>query len=281
MIEAKNRSILEPVSGSHRLDVQSVSLTGLFILACVWFLHQAQNFAVPLTLAMMLHFLLMPLVRWLKRYRIVEPVAAALMLLAMLGLVILMAYQLAQPAAQWLEKAPRAAKVIEQKLLPVKDSMTQITEAGDAINRVGQTESAPGIRKVQVVPDQRAAIVNLMGKAMAGIGTTLLLLYFFLASGDLFTRKLLSVLSRGEDRGCAIDILDGMERQLSGFLFQTVMIQTGFGFALWLSLWMLGMPNPGLWAALAAVLQIVPYIGGLAVLLLIAIVAAVTFDQSW
>lgn len=176
MIEAKNRSILEPVSGSHRLDVQSVSLTGLFILACVWFLHQAQNFAVPLTLAMMLHFLLMPLVRWLKRYRIVEPVAAALMLLAMLGLVILMAYQLAQPAAQWLEKAPRAAKVIEQKLLPVKDSMTQITEAGDAINRVGQTESAPGIRKVQVVPDQRAAIVNLMGKAMAGIGTTLLLL---------------------------------------------------------------------------------------------------------
>ncbi|HET8722203.1 MAG TPA: AI-2E family transporter, partial [Nitrospira sp.] len=190
-------------------------------------------------------------------------------------------YQLAQPAAQWLEKAPRAVSVIEQKLLPVKDSMTQITEAGDAINRVGQTESAPGIRKVQVVPDQRAAIVNLMGKAMAGIGTTLLLLYFFLASGDLFTRKLLSVLSRSEDRGCAIDILDGMERQLSGFLFQTVMIQTGFGFALWLSLWMLGMPNPGLWAALAAVLQIVPYIGGLAVLLLIAVVAAVTFDQSW
>ena len=79
--------------------------------------------------------------------------------------------------------------------------MTQITEAGDAIDRVGQTESPAAVRKVQVVPDQRAAIMNLMGKGMAGIGTTLLLLYFLLASGDLFAQKLLGVLSRREDRG--------------------------------------------------------------------------------
>ena len=128
MIEARKRSILEQVSGSHRLDVQSVSLTGLFILASVWFLHEARSFAVPLTLAVMLHFLLMPLVRWLKRHRIAETVAATLILLAMIGLLTLMTHQLAQPAAHWLEKAPRAVKLIEQKVLPVKDSMTQITE---------------------------------------------------------------------------------------------------------------------------------------------------------
>jgi len=163
----------------------------------------------------------------------------------------------------------------------VKESMTQITAAGDAINRVGQSESPGSVRKVQVVPDQRAAIMSLMGRSMAGVGTTLLLLYFLLASGDVFAQKLLGVLSRREDRGSAVDILEGMERQLSGFLFQTIIIQTAFGIVLWLSLWALGMPNPGLWAALAAVLQIIPYIGGLAVLLLITVVAAVSFDQTW
>ena len=255
-------------------------MTGLFLLALVWFLHQAQDFAVPLTLALLLHFLLMPVVRWLKRHHVVEPVAAAIILLAITGLVTMTMVELAAPAAQWLEKAPRAFRVLESKLLPVKESVSQLSEATDAMNRVGQTDSS-AVRKVEVVPDRRAAIVNLLGKTMAVIGTTLLLLYFLLASGDLFARKLLTVLSRREDRGCAADILEGLERQMSRYLFQTVVIQSGLGGALWLSLWALGMPNPGLWAAAAAILQIVPYIGGLAVLVLIAVVAAVTFDNTW
>ena len=280
MTDTKKKSVVAGIREVHGLDVRSVSLTGLFILASLWFLHQAQDFAVPLILALLLHFLLMPVVRWFKRHRIAEPLAAAVILLLTTGLVALTVYQLAEPAAQWLHRAPRAIQVIEQRLLPVKEPMTQLTEAGDTINRVGQQESSPGIRKVQVVPDQRAAILSVLGKGMTGIGTTLLLLYFLLASGDLFAKKLLGVLYR-EDRGRAIEILDGMERQLSGFLFQTILLQTGLGVALWLCLWALGMPNPGLWAALAAVLQIIPYIGGLVVLLLITIVAAVSFDHTW
>jgi predicted PurR-regulated permease PerM len=281
MIEAKQRSVSTGIRELRRLDVHSVALTGLFVLACVFFLHLAQDFVVPLTLALLLHFLLMPAVRWFKRRHIVEPVAAAVILVAISGLVALTVYQLGEPAAQWLEKAPRAMGILEEKLLPMKDSMTQLTAASKAIDRVGQTDSPSGIRKVQVVSDQRAAIMHVIKKSLAGIGTTLLLLYFLLASGDLFAQKLLAVLSRREDRGCAIDILEGMERQLSGFLLQTIIMQTVFGLALWLSLWALGMPDPGLWAALAALLQIIPYIGGLAVLLLITVVAAVTFDHTW
>jgi predicted PurR-regulated permease PerM len=156
--------------------MRSVSVTGLFLLALVWFLHQAQDFAVPLTLALLMHFLLMPVVRWLKRHHVVEPVAAAIILLAITGLVTMTMYELAAPAAQWLEKAPRAFRVIESKLLPVKESVSQLSEATDAMNRVGQTDSSPAVRKVEVVPDRRAAIVSLLGKTMAGIGTTLVFL---------------------------------------------------------------------------------------------------------
>jgi predicted PurR-regulated permease PerM len=281
MTEGKRKSVFAGLREVRGLDIHSGALTGIFILLCVWFLHQAQDFFVPLTLAVLLHFLLMPVVRWFKRRHLAEPVAAAIILLAMSGFVALTMYQLGEPAAHWLEKAPRALRILEEKLLPMKESMTQITAASNAIDRVGQTDSSTGTSKVQVVPDYRAAVLSLMGQGLAGIGTTLLLLYFLLASGEVFAQKLLSVLSRRDDRGCAIDILEGMEQQLAGFLLQTIIMQTALGLALWLSLWALGMPNPGLWAALAAVLQIIPYIGGLVVLLLIAVVAAVTFEHSW
>jgi predicted PurR-regulated permease PerM len=256
MIESKQLSRAAGTRESQTLDLRSASLTGLFVLACVWFLHEAQDVIVPLALAVLLHFLLMPLVRWFKRRHIIEPIAAAMILLGLAGLVALTVYQLGEPAAHWLEKAPRATRIIQEKLLPMKESMMQITEAGNAIDRVGESERSP-VRKVQVVPDRRAAVMDLLGKGLTGVGTTLLLLYFLLASGDLFTQKLVSTISRREDRGRAIDILQGMEHQLSGFLFQTIVIQTALGIALWLSLWALGLPNPGLWAALAAVLQII------------------------
>jgi predicted PurR-regulated permease PerM len=141
MIEARKKSVRGETRQSRVLDVQSISLTGLFVLASVWFLHQAQEFVVPLTVALLLHFLLMPIVRWFKRRRIAEPIAAAIILLAVTGLVALTFYELGEPAAQWLEKAPRAMRILQEKLLPVKDSMAQITAASDAIDRIGQTDS--------------------------------------------------------------------------------------------------------------------------------------------
>ena len=76
MIETKQRPVSTRIRELRALDIHSVALTGLFILACVFFLRQAQDFVVPLTLAVLLHFLLMPVVRWFKRRRIAEPIAA-------------------------------------------------------------------------------------------------------------------------------------------------------------------------------------------------------------
>ena len=263
------------------VDVRSVALTGLFIIACLWFLHAAATLVVPLTLALLLHFLLIPVVRAMKRYRLPEPVAAAVVLLAVTGGVATAGQQLANPALEWVERAPQAIRTIEQKLHPVRESMAQVSHATQALDRAAQGGGQDSIRRVKIHTDWQTPMVNLTGQVLGAIGTTLLLLYFLLASGDLFLGKMMRVLSRQEDRDCAIRIVTGVERQLSRYLFQTLLIQAGLGIALWLVLWALGMPNPGLWAAAAAVLQIIPYIGSLLVLIMIAIVSAVTFDQAW
>ncbi len=58
------------------LDIRSMSLTGLFVLAIFYTLYFARDFILPILLAWILSSLLAPIVRALKRIRIPEPLSA-------------------------------------------------------------------------------------------------------------------------------------------------------------------------------------------------------------
>src|SRR5881394_364208 len=57
----------------HRTSARGVAVVGLFVLAVVYTLHVAQSLLLPIVLAVLLDFMLSPIVRWLKRFRISEP----------------------------------------------------------------------------------------------------------------------------------------------------------------------------------------------------------------
>ena len=86
--------------------IKSWPLTGLFVLACVYTLRVASAFLIPLTVGVMLYFLLRPPVRALKEARISEPLGAALVLLALVSAVGVGLYALSWPAAAWIARAP-------------------------------------------------------------------------------------------------------------------------------------------------------------------------------
>ena len=69
-----------------RIEIRSLSMTGLFVLAAFYTLYFARAFFLPIILAVLLDFLLSPLIRGLKRARIPEPLGAALVIIALLGL---------------------------------------------------------------------------------------------------------------------------------------------------------------------------------------------------
>src|SRR5687768_11177953 len=64
-----------------RVEITSIAITGLFILALFYTLYFARAFFMPLIFALMLDFLLSPIVRTLKRLRIPEPIGALMVLL--------------------------------------------------------------------------------------------------------------------------------------------------------------------------------------------------------
>jgi hypothetical protein len=67
------------------VEVRSIAITGLLVLAVLYTLYFARAFLLPIVLAILLDFLLSPIIRLLKRVRIPEPLGAALVVLVLLG----------------------------------------------------------------------------------------------------------------------------------------------------------------------------------------------------
>src|SRR5581483_3985409 len=64
----------------ERIEIRSLAITGLFVLAFLYTIYFARAFLLPIVLAVLLDFLLSPLIRTLKRLRIPEPVSAGLVI---------------------------------------------------------------------------------------------------------------------------------------------------------------------------------------------------------
>src|SRR4029077_8114951 len=69
--------------------IRSFALSGLFLLACFYKLYFGRAFFPPITLSLLLNFLLSPIVRGLKKIHIPEALGAGLVILSLLGLLAL------------------------------------------------------------------------------------------------------------------------------------------------------------------------------------------------
>ena len=83
-----------------------MALVGLFVLAVFYTLHLAQDFFLPIVLAILLDFLLSPVVRALRKYGIAEPLGAGIVMLGLLAVTVVGVYRLSGPAAEYIALAP-------------------------------------------------------------------------------------------------------------------------------------------------------------------------------
>ncbi len=258
------------------------SIAGLFLIALFHTLHVAKAVCLPITAALLLHFLLIPAVRALKRLRLPEPAGAALIMALVVAPVAFGITQLADPAGEWLEKGPAAVRDLKGKLRPMKQSVDQVSQTKEAINDLAQgSAAASSTPEVAVKAEWHAPVLQWTSEVAGQTGATLVLLFFLLASGDGFTEKFQRMLTSSEDRRCASDIFEGIEQRLSRFLLHSAIQNTGAGVVFGIGLWTMGIPNPALWGALTVGLQFIPYLGMIAVVGMVTIVAALTFEELW
>lgn len=263
-------------------DVRSFALTGLFVLAVFYTLYFARAVFIPIALAILLKLVLAPLVRRLDRVGVPESIGAVVVIALALGTVVFGVVQLSVPATEWLSRAPQSFAMAEYKLRDVKRSVEEVREAAKKVAELTSMDEPEASAPAVVMQGPRLAesfFVGTYSFLVAAI-ITIVLLYFMLAAGDLFLRKMVQVLPRLHDKKRAIEIARQTERDISTFLLTVTCINTLLGCATGLAMWALGMPNPVLWGVLAGVLNFVPYLGPAVMIGVLALVSLLSFD-SW
>jgi predicted PurR-regulated permease PerM len=260
---------------------RSIDLTMLTVLAVLYTLYFAREFLIPIVFALLLNFLLSPLIRLMGRWRIPAPASAALVVVALIAGIGGGAYQLAGPAQRWAMTAPQSFTRAQTKLRRIIKPMEQVSKnVEQAANAVGSQGSGkqPQI-VIQQTPSLSSRFFGTTQKIAAGMLEIFILLYFLLAGGDLFLQKLIKVLPHFNDKVKAVEIARATEAAVSAYLSTALFVNVAEGAVVALVLWLLGMPNPLLWGSLVACLEFVPYLGALTAVIIFTVAGLTTFDQ--
>jgi predicted PurR-regulated permease PerM len=260
-------------------DIKSVALTGLFVLAVFYTMYFMRALLLPLVLALLLSYLLAPLVRQFGRAGISAPFGAAIVLLSLVGTLIYGVSRLAEPAAGWLEKAPYSLHQLEQKILPLKRPMEKVAQASGEIEKLTTTAQSQ-VQTVVVKHNALAeAFLTQTPEFIASGVVMLILLYFLLAYDGVFLAKLIRVSPRLKDKKRSVSIVREIETQISRYLMTITAINIGLGVAVGLVVHFLGMRNPIMWGVLVALLNFVPYLGALTGIICMTLGAILSFDS--
>lgn len=268
-----------PDNAVKRRGVPRVAVIGLFVLAVFYTLYFARDILLPLVLATLLTLVLTPVTHLLTRIKIPLPVGAAVVVLGLLAGLAAGASLLMQPAGEWMAKAPETLNLLEPKLRAFKRSIEKVSKAAEKVEKMATTESAPKAKPPR--SDQAPLLSRILGgaqKALIIAAPTVVLLYFLLATGDLFLRKLVKVLPTLADKRRAVTVARTVQDEMAIYLFTITCINAGLGVATGVAMYFLGMPNPALWGTMAALFNYVPYLGPLATLVILTIVAVISFD---
>ncbi|HYH19413.1 MAG TPA: AI-2E family transporter [Azospirillum sp.] len=265
---------------AHPQSPARVAIVGLFVLALLYTVYFGRDVLLPICLALILSWLLRPLVRGLYRLGIPEGIGAALMVILVLAVGGLGVYSLATPAADWVQRMPRVLAELEFKLGDIREGIERAREASRQIEEItGGGDNGGAMREVVVRgPTLAEQMLNQMEALIANVVIMQVLLYFFLARGRQSLEALIGTMSNIDDRVHYAMVAATVQQNIAVYLATITVINFFLGVATWLVMWMLGVPNPALWGTLTGFLNYIPFIGPAVMAAVLFLVSALTFD---
>jgi predicted PurR-regulated permease PerM len=235
---------------------------------------------MPVVLAVLFTLLLAPLVTLLKKWRIHEAIGAGVVVTLLVAGVGAGLYFLTNPALDWLDRSPRALREVEVKLLKLQRPVEEVREATERLEAMASGSENPKVRSV-VLKGPGLGSVLFTGTQYFVIGavSTVVLLYFLLASSDGFLRKVVRLMPTLRDKIRAIGVARQIQQDIGRYFLTLSAINIGLGVATAFAMYLLGMPNPALWGVMAGLLNFIPYLGPTLSLCALALAALINFDS--
>ncbi len=287
---AQPRSSVEV--GSAPVADSSRTMT-LFVMT-VATLYFGREVLVPITLALLLAFVLAPLVGLLRRLRIGRVPSVLLAVLVAVGLILGVGGVIGTQLADLTTNLPQYVETVREKAATIRrvtiGRLSALTE--EIGNRVDTpTSNAPGKQQApasqqaasapEVIPSTSSPLelarryLSPVLSPLETFGIVFIVAIFALLQQEDLRDRLIRLFGTKDLHRATVAIDDG-GRRLSRYFLTQLSINTGFGCLIGIGLFFIGVPNPVLWAILSALLRFVPYIGALiSALLPVALAAAV------
>jgi predicted PurR-regulated permease PerM len=277
------------------VDVRSASLVVLAVLASVFALQWGQAVFIPLMLSLLLTYALSPLVELLHRWRMPRWIGAGLILMGLFGGIGWTGYSLSGNASQLLDSLPVAAQKLGQAMRRDKGAsatpLESVQAAAAQLEKAAEENSARvasrrGVARVIIerpgfnVRDYLLSGTVGLLSAMGQLTLVAFLTYFALCSGDTFRRKLIKITGSSlQKKKVTVHVLDDITRNIERYLLVQILVSAIVGVATGVAFWALGVENAAVWGIIAAVTNLIPYIGSVIVLAAAGLVAFLQFNS--
>ena len=272
-------------------------IVAVVVIAALYF---GREVLVPIALALILSFILAPLVRFLQRFYV--PRIAAVLVVVLLafstifGLGALMVSQVTQLAGD----LPVYQSTLREKIQSLRGAAggtgtlerasEVLQDLSKEIDRPSSGATVPSLgrdRPIQVEvwqPDPGAL------KVLSGLITPLLhpltttgivvifVMFILIQRQDL--RNRLVRLAGAQDLQRTTAALDDAGQRLSRLFLTQLALNAGFGLIIGVGLWLIGVPSAPLWGMLAMIMRFVPYIGAV-VSAIFPLVLAAAVGPGW
>ena len=284
---------------THVTPAEVPGLKGLTTLAvgvvAVAALYFARDVLVPITLAVLLSFVLAPLVALLRRLRLGRVPAVVAAVVLALGVILSLGGIIGAQVAQLAGDAPRYASTIERKVDVVRDytvgRMTALTgqlgqgmqPVAPAVPASASNQPAPiPVEVRQPDPNPLAVAERLLAPVLsplATMGIVFIVAVFILMQQEDLRDRLIRLFGSG-DLHRTTAAMDDAAARLSRYFLSQLAVNACFGLVVAVGLAVIGVPNFTLWGIIAGLMRFVPYIGAFAAALFpLALAAAV--DPGW
>lgn len=306
MADVLTKPLLKPWRQSGLPVAGSPLTAALFAVVLVACLYVGREVLVPIALAVLMSFVLAPLVRLLQGWRVPRGLAVIVVVLiafaAISGLGGLMVSQVNQLASD----LPRYQSTLRDKIQSLRGAAagTGTLERASAVLQDLTTEldrpnrrsplAAPladgrptSDRPIQVEvrqPDPGAleTLATLITPLIHPLATTgivvIFVIFILIQREDLRNRLVRLAGSRDLQRTTAA--IDDAGQRLSRLFLTQLALNAGFGLVIGTGLWFIGVPSAPLWGMLAMILRFVPYIGAV-ISAIFPLVLAAAVGPGW
>jgi predicted PurR-regulated permease PerM len=288
------------------LSAVATAILAAMIIAMLYF---GREIFVPIALAILLSFVLAPLVAILQRIRVPRGLAVVSLVMLAFALIFATGSLLATQLTQLAGDLPRYQSTISEKIQSfrdtkagrgtlerasdmLKDLSKEIDKPKDAASARASSSivrsNAPGPQVPVPVevrqPDPGAleslrTLISPLVHPLATTGIIIIFVIFILLQREDLRNRLIR-LAGSYDLQRTTAALDDAAARLSRLFLTELIVNGAFGVVIGTGLWLIGIPSAILWGILAAVLRFVPYIGAV-IAAAFPLALAVAVDPGW